>query len=455
MLKVKYLKQTQRRLAALLMILVLATPALIGQEVIADEVIAVIGKHIVLKSDLENSYYQYRAQKGIQGAESTIKCEILEGLMFAKLLLHHGEVDSVEVSDNQVNSAIDNRMNYFMRQFGTEKAMEDYYNKPVATIREEMTELVKEQMIADGKQREVVSGLTVTPSEVKYFFKKIPKDSIPKINSTYEIAQIVKTPIISQEVKDEVYGRMEGIRNRIIAGESFEPFAIMFSDDPGSAEKGGETGITKRGSWDPEFEMAAFALKAGEVSEIIESEFGYHIIKYVERRGDLMNVKHILLMIKPSYQDIAKSHSFLDSVSKLISNDSITFDLAVRRFSDDPGRISGGYIINQKTGNSQFREEGLDPAIAYTVKKMAVGDISSPVAFKNRDRKDSYRILYLSTKSLPHIANMLEDYDLIQNWALEKKRKKILEEWGAEQIKKTYIRLNKDYKSCKFKNEWK
>lgn len=455
MLKVKFLKQNQKALAIILILFMFGAPAMMAQVVVADEVIAVIGKHIVLKSDLENSYQQYRAQQGIKGSESTIKCQILEGLLFSKLLLHHGEVDSVEVSDSQVNSAMDNRMGYFIRQFGDEKAMEEYYGKSMETIREEMAELVREQMIADGKQGEVISSITITPSEVRAFFKTIPFDSIPKISSTYEIAQIVKTPIISQKVKDDVYSRMEVFRNRIIAGESFETFAILYSEDPGSAKIGGETGLTLRGSWDPEFEMAAFNLKSGDVSEIIESQFGYHILKYVERRGNLMNVKHILLMLKPSYEDIAKAHTFLDSIGKLVKKDSMTFENAVKRFSDDPGRISGGYVINQNSGNSQFREEALDPAIAYTVKQMEVGAISSPVAFKNRDQKDAYRILKLMTKSLPHTANLMEDYSQIQTWASDKKKKEALDAWGAEKIKKTYIRIHPDYTSCKFKNDWK
>jgi peptidyl-prolyl cis-trans isomerase SurA len=426
----------------------------INAQVVADEVIAVVGKHIVLKSDLQNSYHQYRAQKGLHGSEQSVKCQILEGLLVSKLLLHHGEIDSVEVSDAQVSQSMDMRMNYFMQQFGSEKAMEEYYGKPVSVIREEMSEMVKEQMVADRKQGEIVMDINITPSEVRMFFDNIEADSIPNISSTYEIAQITRTPVISQEVKDQVFQRMESFRERILKGESFETLAILYSEDPGSAKKGGETGLTKRGNWDPNFEMAAFNLKEGDVSEIVESQFGYHILKFVERRGDFVNVKHILLMVKPSYEDIAKAHNFLDSIGTLIKADSVKFEDAVRKFSDHPGRISGGYIINQNSGNSQFREEQLDPAIAYTVKRLKVDEISSPVAYKNKDQKDAYRLLMIKRKTLPHKANMSEDYDLIQNWALDQKKQKAIELWAAEKIKKTYVRINKEYRSCDWLNSW-
>ena len=205
-----------------LVLICLFPAASINAQVVVDEVIAVIGKHIVLKSDLDNSYQQYRAQQGLHGSEQSVKCEIMEGLMLSKLLLHHGELDSVEVSDNQVSQSMDMRMAYFIQQFGSEKAMEEYYGKPLDVIREEMSEMVKEQMIADGKQREVVADIAITPSEVQDYFKNLPKDSIPQINSKYEIAQIVRTPVISQEVKDEVYNRMNSFRERILKGESFE-----------------------------------------------------------------------------------------------------------------------------------------------------------------------------------------------------------------------------------------
>jgi len=439
----------------LFMILGLQINSIQAQEnTVVDEIIGVVGNHIILKSELEAQYLQYRSQVGLDGDETDIKCDIFEGMLFSKLLLHYGEVDSVKVNDQQVQRTIDMRLGYFISQFGSVKAMEEYYGKSVSDFKEEMSVMIKEQMISDGKKQEIIGNVTITPSEVKSYFKTIPNDSIPTISSEYEFGQITKMPVINETVKNTTKERISALRERILKGESFQTLAILYSEDPGSASKGGETGLTARGQWDPVFTTTAFKLKDKEISEVIESQFGYHILQLIERKGDFINVRHILLLLKPSYEDIAKATTVLDSVANLIRIDSITFEKAVVRYSDDEGRFTGGLMINKSSGNSLFGVDELDRSITYELDKMKIGDISNPVPYKTEDGKDAYRILYLKSKSLPHKANLIEDYNQIQSWAQNNKNQKVVGEWVNEKAKTTFIRINKDYRSCEFKNKW-
>lgn len=424
------------------------------ENTVVDEIIGVIGNHIILKSELEAQYLQYRAQVGLDGSEESVKCSIFEGMLFSKLLLHYGEIDSVDVSDREVKQTIDMRLGYFISQFGSIKAMEEYYGKSLNDFKDEMSVMVKEQMISDKKKREVTANVTITPSEVKSFFNETLSDSIPTISSEYEFGQITKTPITSEEVKKTANDKITSLRDRIVKGESFQTLAILYSEDPGSASKGGETGLTSRGQWDAAFTTAAFKLKGDEISPVVESQFGYHILQLIERKGDLINVRHILLMLKPSFTDIANATSKLDSIATLIRKDSTTFEKAVVEFSDDPGRFTGGLMINPASGNSLFRIDELDRAISYELDKMEVNDISNPVQYKTEDGKDAFRILYLKSKSLPHKANLIEDYDQIQAWALTKKEQKVVDDWVNEKAKITFIRINKEYRSCVFNNKW-
>ena len=424
------------------------------EEVVIDEIVAVVGKHIVLKSNIETQYLQYRLENGITGSESTIKCSILENLLFEKLLLFAGDVDSVEVTDNQIDQSLDMRLKYYVNQFGSEEKMAEYYHKPLKKIKEELREIVKEQLISREVSNKITEGITITPSDVKAFFKSIPKDSIPTINPVVEIDQIVKIPPISKEFKKGVYNRLNALRQRIVNGEKFETLAILYSEDPGSAKKGGELGLTKRGSWYPEFEAAAFSLKPGEISEIIETEAGYHIIQFINRQGEYVNVRHILLMVKPSPEDLAKTASFIDSIATLIKTDSINFEQAVIKFSDDPNRINKGAVVNPNSMSSTFNMGDLEPEVAFVVEKMKVGDISAPISHKTEDGKDAFKIIRLKSRSEAHVANLTDDYNIIQGWALQTKNDGVIAEWIKDRIATTYIRLDKEFIGCKFQNKW-
>lgn len=454
-LNLKNVKKTGLIYLAMVLISLLSAKTYAQEEVVVDEIVAVIGKHIVLKSNIETQYLQYRMQNGITGSESNIKCSILENLLFEKLLLFAGDVDSVDVTEADINQQLDMRLRYYVNQFGSEEKMAEYYRKPLEKIKDELRDIVKEQIISQKVNSSITEGITITPSDVNTFFNSIPKDSIPLINPIVEINQIVRIPPISAEHKKGVYDRINGLRERIVKGEKFETLAILYSEDPGSAAKGGELGLTKRGSWYPEFEAAAFSLKsAGELSEIIETEAGYHLIQFISRRGEYVNVRHILLMVKPSPEDLANAASYIDSIATLIKNDSLSFDQAVIRFSDDPNRINFGAVVNPNTLSTTFDMDELEPAVAFVVEKMNVDDVSAPISHKTEDGKDAYKIIRLKSRSEAHVANLEDDYNIIQSWALQDKNQGIISEWIKDRISTTYIRLDKEFQGCKFEHKW-
>ncbi len=421
---------------------------------VIDRVVAVVGQNIILQSDIEAKYMQYRLQGGIKGSASSIRCEILEDLMFEKLMLNQAEMDSITVTDEQVDAEVDHLVRYFVSQLGSQENLEKYYKKTMPEIKEELRRMRKDQMLVEQVQQTILANVEVTPAEVKKCYYNIPKDSIPMVNSKYEIAHLVKKPPITLDEKLAVKDRLYKMRKRILDGERFSTLALLYSEDPGSAKKGGELGFHGRGEYAPEFEAAAFNLRDGEISEVIETEFGFHIIQMIERRGDFINVRHILLTVKVSPEALQVAYDQLDSIANLIHNDSLTFDEAVRKFSDEKDRMSGGLLVNPNSGSTLFDAAELDQQVSVTVNKMKVGEISAPVPMKTSDNKDAYRLLYLKKKTAPHKANLKDDYTLICDWAMQKKREEIINKWIDANSQKAYIKVIDDFKECDFMFDW-
>lgn len=442
------------RFAILIAIFVSSQMLKAQQPAVIDEVVAVVGKNIILQSDIENQYIQMRLQRGISGSAETIRCQILEDLLFQKLMLNQAELDSVTVTEDQVDQEMERRLKYFINELGSQEKLEAYYNKSVNDIKTELRRLVNDQMLVEQVQNEIMQKVVITPQEVRTFFKNIPKDSIPMVPAEYEILQIVKKPPISPDEKLAVKERLSDFRKRILAGERFSTLAVLYSEDPGSARKGGELGFYGRGELYPEFEAVAFRLKDGEISEIVETEAGFHIIQMIERRGDFINVRHILLMTKVSPFALEKAKTELDSISKLIREETITFEEAVEKFSEDEGKGNGGILINQYTGSSRFEAEMLDPQVSFVIDKLNVGEISDPVPMKTEDGKDAYRLLKLKEKTIPHKANLKEDYTRIQQWALKEKQQKAVENWIRSKSKNAFVDINPHYINCEFDFNW-
>jgi peptidyl-prolyl cis-trans isomerase SurA len=443
---------------SLIIFLVFAAAGLRSQETVQgttiDQVVAVVGKHFVLQSDVETQYLQMRMEGSIRGTEEQAKCQIFENLLFEKLLLHQAAVDSIEVTPEQINGELDRRMRYFVQQFGSQEKLEEYYNKSIIDFKDELRDVIGEQMLIGRVQDQITEKTQVSPAEVRKYFKSIPKDSIPLISSEVEVAQIVRKPPITHEERFEVKERLKKMRERVINGESFAALAVLYSEDPGSAKQGGDIGLRGRGELYPEFEAVAFKLNTGEVSEIVETEAGYHIIEGIERRGEFVRVRHILLRPKVSPYQMAEARNYLDSVANLIRNDSVQFADAVKQFSTDPSKNNNGLLINPNTGSSMWPVDELNPRIFFVIDKLNPGEISAPVLIQDDKGEDAYAILMLRRRTLPHRAKLEEDYNQIQEWALMQKKQETVINWISRNLSKTYVKINENFHDCRFEQNW-
>ena len=426
---------------------------LFSQDTLIDGIVGIVGGNVILKSDIENQYLQMRAEGNISGSSSKVKCMILDNLLFQKLLVHQAAVDSLTVTDSQVEAEMDRRMRYFIAQAGSPDELEKFYNKSLVQIKEDLREIIKEQMLAQQEQSKITEKVTISPSEVKAFYKKIPRDSLPEIPSKVEIGMIGRTPVIGPAEKQVVIDRLKGFRDRVSKGDDFATLAVLYSEDPGSASKGGELGMFQRGTMRPEFEAAAFKLKPGEVSDVVETEDGFHIIQMIERRGEFIDVRHILLQPKVTLADLNRAKLYLDSISGLVSSKKIAFEQAVGQFSDDPSKNNGGMMINPQSGNTEFAMSEVDPKVFFVIDKLKEGEISTAVKWEERG-KVQFRLYYLKTRTQPHKADLEQDYAQVQAWALERNKMEAIVTWISAKAASTYIYISDPFTNCDFERPW-
>ncbi len=418
-----------------------------------DKIVAIVGSKMILLSQVETQYWQLV----MQGEKPTdeLRCSILEELLLQKMLLTQAEIDSLVVSESQVDGEIERRIRYFVTQFGSPEALEKYYNKSILEIKDEFKDLIREQMLVQMMQGKITENVTISPAEVRKYFNELSADSIPFVESDLEIGQIVIVPQASEADKLLIYDKLAALRERILKGENFEALARLYSEDPGSAKKGGELGMFSRGQMFPEFEAAAFGLKnPGDVSEIIETPAGYHFLQLIERKGDYINVRHILLIVKASPTDLYNAKKQLDDVYTQISSGSINFVEASEKYNPEDYKSNGGLIVNSYSGNTRFKSDEVDATVFFTVDKLEPGNISKPVLFQTDEGKDGYRLLYLKSRTTPHKATLENDYNLITQYALNAKKTQALEKWVKEKKSVTYVRINDDFKSCLFNFNW-
>lgn len=438
----------------LILVLFIALRQLGAQPQVIDRIIAVVGKNMILESEVESQYLQYRMQGMIEGSATSVKCQILENMLFEKLLQNQAELDSVEVTDSEVEQSMDERLRYFISQFGSQEKLEEFYQKSIVEIKEEFRELIRNQLMSRKVQEKITENVFVTPSEVKEFYKYIPKDSIPLIDAKVEIAHIVRTPPISMEQKVIIKEKLRDLRRRVMEGENFATLAILYSEDPGSAAKGGEIGFYGRGELYPEYEAVAFKLEEGEISEIIETKAGFHIVQLIERKGDYVNTRHILLMTKASPVDLEAARLELDSVYNLLQNGEMTWDEAVKKFSDDPSKFNGGMVVNPYSGATKFEMDDLEPQLSFAINRLEVGQISKAIPTKTEEGKEAFHLVKLVSMTEPHRANLEDDYDYIQNLALQQKQQKKVKEWVSHNVGHAYVMIIDDYKGCEFEFDW-
>lgn len=419
---------------------------------LVDGVAAVVGKNIVKYSDIERSLAQMRMRSTVTDAQAT-RCAILENLILTQLLVHKGEVDSIEVQEEQVKQYLDYYLNSDLMQYGSKEALRDATGFTYDELKEQYDRMIRTNLLSRNVEYEITESVKVTPAEVTKFFNELPADSLPMMPEKYEFSEIVIQPVISEAERDRVRAELAALRERVLKGESFTMLATLYSQDPGSAKKGGELGFFSRGQMVAEFESAAFALKPGEVSPIIETQFGFHIIQLIERRGNTVNARHILIIPKVSTEDMLRARMTLDSLATEIRGGKISFEDAARQYSTVDNAKQGGTVTNPNDGSSRFDAETLKKDYFNVgIPGMDVGDISPATSFKNEDNRDAYRIVRLNRKHPAHKANLVDDYDNIYNAALVTAKQKHMKEWARKQAKSTYIRLADEFKGCTFSN---
>jgi len=528
-----------------------------------DKIIAKVDDYIVLRSDLDKAYLEY-VSSGQEGGEE-VKCGIFESLVISKLLVAKAEIDSVLVLDEEVQMNLDQRFQIILSQIGSEERLEEYYGKSVEDFKDELFDDIREQLISDKMQRTITEDVSVTPSEVKRFFNRIPADSLPFFSTEVSVGQIVVIPEVGQNQKEKAREKLLDIRNRIINGpdltstykgwtlsinpdnnlelidksgtkysgtwefvasdrlftitlneisftanefqftwkltkyggdslrfennditntskfEAFKPeddskaspvismefllgswqitsfnadgqdfadLAREYSEDPGSARTGGELGYASRGTMVPEFEAAAMTMKPGEISEPIETDFGFHLIQLIDRRGNEFNSRHIL--IRPDFTaiDFEKAEDFLDSLKDHIIHDSLVFEKAAKEFSDDDETSGNGGFLIDASGSTRVSVEDLDPVVFFTIDTMEVGQISQPLRYRMKDGKEAVRILFYKDRARPHKANLQEDYQKIQMATMNDKRKEVMDKWFDRAKNDVFIQIDEDYQYC-------
>lgn len=430
-----------------------------AQKTTADKVVAVVGDNIVLQSEVEVQYNQQLSQLQGVAPEPDLRCKIFDGLLLDKMFLAQANLDSLVSTPDEVDAELERRVRYFISLFGSKEKLEEYYGKSINELKDEFTDDIKNQLLSDKMKAKVFSGLKVTPQEVKEFYNKIPKDSVPYFNSELELAQIIMLPKVSDEQKEIAMKKIKKIQKEIKEGGDFSLQAILYSEDPGSASDGGNLGIIDRGELVPDFEAAAYKLNEKQMSDIVETPFGYHLIMLDEKRGNKLKLRHILIKPKTNGADMARIHEKMDTLQSQLVKGDISLREAVKEFSDDEASKSmGGTMLNPKTGTPYFEKSEVDGTLIFTLDRMKVGEYSEVLPYTTMDKtgeqKQGYRIIYLKSESKPHKASLEEDYSKIQSAAKQKKQQDELAKWIALNKDHVYIRIDDEYKNCKLLQKW-
>lgn len=440
-----------RRIFASMMMVIVVAGSSFAQDKVIDQIVAVVGGNIILKSDIENMNINQQAQ-GIT-TEGDMKCEILEDFLVNKLLVAEAELDStITVTPSQVNQQMDNQMQMYLSHFGTESAVEAYFKKPMATIRSEMREAIGDQLYSQQMRSKIVGDVTVTPSEVRYYYRNLSKDQIPTIPTQYEYAQITVHPKVDIEEENRVKAKLREIKKRIENGSSFAAMAVIYSEGP-SAKDGGVIAYSGRGQLDPEYAAAAFNLKGDQVSNVVKSSFGYHIIQLVDKQGGKVSTRHILMKPKVSVEAKEEAYNRLDSMANMIRRNELQFEQAAAMFSYDKNtRNNGGIAINPNNMSSKFSVEDFDGETSKIITTMNVNEISEPFETIDPENQQTiYKVVKLINKIDSHKADMQNDYQTLADLYLAKKKEDVLQEWISQKQSQTYIRIDNTYANCNFK----
>ncbi|WP_247649189.1 peptidylprolyl isomerase [Lutibacter sp. B1] len=425
-----------------------------------DGVAVVVGKNIVLDSDIDK--FKKELQQRTEGKIDITNCEILEEIMTQKLIAHHAVVDSIVAPDADINSEVERNIAYFTQQLGTiEKVVSMYGFNDEEDLRKELFDIQKEQLLIQKERASITEKIDVTPEEVRTYFKNLEKDNnLPEFSAEIEMAQIVRTLKPSEEETNRVIEKLKEIKKEIEDGYSFRLKAIISSDDPSAAGNGpgagGKYTLTRESGFIKEFKEVAFSLDEGEISEPFESGFGYHILQVEKIKGQERDVRHILIQPKISQEELDAAKAELEKVREQILKGEITFEEAVVKYSDDKEtRLNKGLILNPQTNDTHFDLTRMDPNLYARVSNLKAGEITEPYYDEIRGESKMFKMILLKSKTDAHTADFTKDYEKIQELTLQKKQEETIEKWVEEKIQDTYIKINKDFKTCNFKHNWK
>jgi peptidyl-prolyl cis-trans isomerase SurA len=417
---------------------------------VIDKIAGQVGDKIILMSEIESFYFE-ELQKG--DVPEDYRCRVMQELITQKLMLIQAGKDSIEVSDDEVENNIENRIRYFVSLFGSQEKMEEFYGKSVQEIKEEFRDDVRSLLLIQRMQESIFGEMSVSPTEVKSFYNTIPKDSLPLINAEIEYAQLLLIPSANAEQKQIAKDKANDIRNRILKGEDFCNLASIYSMD-GTKDACGDLGCKTREEFVTEFSAAAFKLKDGEISEVVETQFGYHIIKMEARQGDKACLKHILIMPPVTNLNFVAANKQLDSIRSNIIAGTISFCDAVKKYSDDENtNKTCGTMVNQQSGETTFEISELSPDDYYSIENLKPGEISKVLPYTTADGKKAIRLIKLIDQRAPHSLNLKDDYSKIQNAALSQKQVEVMAKWVAEKAEKEYIKILPIYDDCGYLNE--
>lgn len=430
----------------------IAFAALAVNNNIVEEVAWMVGDQPIYKSDVEQAYQQMLYEKTPVNGDPY--CVIPENLAIEKLFLHQADIDTVEVQESMVSQAVEQRINYLINNLGTQEKVEEYFRKPMAEFREEMMESMRNQYRVQEVQRSIAKDLKVTPSDVRKYFAGLPEDSVPYVPMQVEVKIITINPKIPQQEIDDVKARLRDYADRVNRGESsFSTLAIMYSED-GSSVRGGEIGFMGRGHLEPEYAAVAFNLNdPKKVSKIVETQYGYHIIQLIEKRGDRINTRHILLRPKVSDAELTKSVNMLDSLRTTINEGKVTFEEATVLSQDKDTRNSFGQMVNSENNTTRFEMSQLPQEVARKIDGMQVGDVSEAFIMKDPKRNaDIVAIVKLTARIPAHRANLSDDYQTIKGMYENAAKQKMVRDWIDKKIQSTYVKIEDNWADCEFQH---
>lgn len=421
--------------------------------IMIDKVISVVAEQPIYLSEYEDQISQFKAQ----GTEITsdLEANIFEGMLNQKLLIYKAELDSIVVDDAEINGQVESRINYFIQQIGSVEELEKYFGKKLAEIKEEMKDPLREQIMAQRAKYAIIDGISLTPGEIKTFYRSIPQDSLPMVNDQLQIAQVLKYPQPSLQAIEETKTKLSDLKKRVVEGESFSTLAILYSEDPGSSSNGGLYKGIKRGMFVKEFENVMYSLEVGQISEPFKTEYGYHIVKLEARTGEVVDLRHILVSPTIDNNQLGEANTVLDSIKTFLDEESITFADAALEYSDDKAtKQNSGLLINPETGTTYFEIEKMERTLASSIQGLKLHDISKPQYVKLPDGKQAYRILYIYSMKDKHKLNLKDDYQRVQQMATTEKEGEKYSKWRDKTITEIYISISKEFQDLPLKSNW-